>query len=410
MGVGDSPSGVLSYGILADYLTRATSKHFQWNFIVNGYTHGPPELYQHYVKWASGKNEMERDSKHVPNLIKKIRPEFILTIGDWQHFRSVRYFIEKTVPWIHWLPIDHEDPHHLRRAIQTIYRMDIPVLMSKFAFDVVREVGLDVKHWVYPFVQTRPLPKYMGDNKFGGFNVLTDQKQLESLGRMRAEIGAVNKHVLLWVGRPGWRKNLEMLLGAFRLLLDRGRKDVLLFLHTDPHDTCAVFDMGKQIHSHRIPQELIKFTTDLEWDVGSPKWYLNGLYNLADLYVSTHGGEGFGIPIAEAMACETPFVVTDCTTTPELGQDEDGKWVRGLGARVDEQHDDRGVVRPYVDIEDFCDKVEWMLDHEDERERMGKAGRSWVIKNCSIPVVTKKWMKIFDETTIKKVQIGGINE
>lgn len=410
MGVGDNPNTVLSYGILANYLTRATVRNFQWNFIVNGYTHGAPEIYSHWIKWASGKNEVERDSIHVPKLIKKIRPEFVLTIGDWQHFRMTRYYIEKTVPWIHWLPIDHGDPHHLYRALTTIGRIDIPVLMSKYSFDFIREAGLDVKHYIYPFVQTRPLPKYMGDNKFSGFKVITEVEEQESLERLRKEIGAEDKQVLLWVGRPGWRKNLQMLIGAFRLLLERGRKDVILYLHTDPNDPSATFNMGKEIHAQRIPKELIKFTTEAEWDIGAPQWYLNGLYNMADVYVSTHGGEGFGIPFAEAMACETPFVATNCTTTPELGKNKEGQWKRGLGVDIEENHEDRGVIRPYVDLDDFADKVEFLLDRPDKRKRMGKAGRQWVVKNCSIPVVANKWKKIFKETLIKRVIIGGINE
>jgi len=274
----------------------------------------------------------------------------------------------------------------------------------------VREAGLDVKQYVYPFVQTRPLPKYMGDNKFDGFKIITNEEKIKSLERMRKELGAVDKHLLLWVGRPGWRKNLQMLLGSFKELLDRERKDVMLYLHTDPNDPSSTFDIGKEIHAQRIPKKLVKFTTEAEWDIGAPQWFLNGLYNLADVYVTTHGGEGFGIPIAEAMACETPFVATNCTTTPELGKNEDGHWERGLGAIVAENHDDRGVIRPYVDIEDFSDKVEYLLDHPEERKRMGKAGRKWVIKNCSVPIVTKKWMNIFNETVVNRVKVTGINE
>jgi len=408
MGVGDSPNTILSYGIMMDYVVRSTSKKYQWNVITNGYTYGKPEIYTHWVKWSAGQNEKERDSIHIPKVIEKIHPAFILTIGDWQHFAMTRHFIRKIVPWIHWLPIDHNDAHHLLRAAGLINTIDIPVLMSRFAVEFCRSMNINVKHYIYPFVQTDSLPKYMGNDKFGGFKPLEDPKQIASLGRMRTEIGADDKKVLLWVGRPGWRKNLQMLLGAFRLLLDRGRKDIILYLHTDPKDVCATFDMGKEIHAQRIPRNLIKFTTEMEWDQGAPKWFLQGLYNMADVYVSTHCGEGFGIPIAEAMACETPFVLTNCTTTPELGQDEKGNWTRGLGAKVEDNREDRGVVRPYVDIEDFCDKVEWMLDNDEERKKMGKAGREWVIKNCSVPVITKKWMNLLDLTTVNKVELGGI--
>ena len=102
---------------------------------------------------------------------------------------------------------------------------------------LIKEIGLRVEHYIYPFIQTRPLVK--DDNKFQGYNIIKEKKQLQSLKRMRKQIGAENRHVLLWVGRPGWRKNLQMLLGAFKeLLTQRERKDIILYLHTDPEDPC----------------------------------------------------------------------------------------------------------------------------------------------------------------------------
>ena len=102
MGVGDNPNTVLSYGILANYITRATARKFQWNFIVNGYTHGAPEIYQHWIKWSSGKNEVERDSKHVPNLIKKIHPDRVLpaTLSFLDHYFWRLVCLSRSWQWI----------------------------------------------------------------------------------------------------------------------------------------------------------------------------------------------------------------------------------------------------------------------------------------------------------------------
>jgi glycosyltransferase involved in cell wall biosynthesis len=37
-----------------------------------------------------------------------------------------------------------------------------------------------------------------------------------------------------------------------------------------------------------------------------------------DVLLATSYGEGFGIPVLEAQACEVPVIVSDCAASPEL--------------------------------------------------------------------------------------------
>jgi glycosyltransferase involved in cell wall biosynthesis len=104
------------------------------------------------------------------------------------------------------------------------------------------------------------------------------------------------------------------------------------------------------------------------------------------------------------MSCEKPFVATNCTTTPEFS----GNGKRGLGAKVKISQVDRTVVRPWVDIEDFCDKVEYLLDHDNIREKMGKAGRRWVRRNCDYPIITQKWTNLFESLNTNRVVIKKV--
>jgi glycosyltransferase involved in cell wall biosynthesis len=48
---------------------------------------------------------------------------------------------------------------------------------------------------------------------------------------------------------------------------------------------------------------------------------LPALYALASLFVFPSLYEGFGLPIAEAMACGTPVVCTNASSVPEVGGD-----------------------------------------------------------------------------------------
>ena len=100
-----------------------------------------------------------------------------------------------------------------------------------------------------------------------------------------------------------------------------------------------------------------------------------------------------GIPIVEAMSAGIPFVATDYTTTAEFAGD--GK--RGLGAKVGSYVVDRGVKRPYVDIDDFVEKVVWLYEDQDERKRMGKEGRRWALQNCDADLVADKIKRVLLE-------------
>jgi len=138
------------------------------------------------------------------------------------------------------------------------------------------------------------------------------------------------------------------------------------------------------------------YTEENRWTKGIGREFLNKLYNLSDLYVTTHGGEGFGLPIAESMACGVPFVATNCTSMPEFA----GNDKRGLLAKVDTNKSEKGINRPWVNIKDFINKVLYLLENDDVRKKMGKRGIYWVKSNCSKTKIIKKWKKLFKRLEI----------
>jgi glycosyltransferase involved in cell wall biosynthesis len=185
-------------------------------------------------------------------------------------------------------------------------------------------------------------------------------------------------------------------LAAFKDLLNV-RKDVMLYLHVDFHDAGVVDkpNLDKLIHGMRL-QDNIMYTEENKWTTGISTDFLNRLYNLADLYITPHGGEGFGLPICEAMACGVPFVATDCTSMPEFAGNEE----RGLLAGVTKSEKERGVYRPWVDMKDFVDKIEYLLENDDVRKKMGKRGTYWVKQNCSKKKIVPQWRRLFERVDI----------
>lgn len=388
------PKSNQSYGIIADFIMYNLRQNYEWHIMINERSYGKPKDMGHYWEWYSGRSRLERNSQVMPDLLEKINPNFVMTIDDLDNVGNVYLYKDINLPWIQYFPIDNHDINVLYNSSAQVRVSDISVVMSKFGYDLAKKYKIKIDKCIYPFIDTEAYRKF------------TQQSKVEEVEKFRRDNGLTDKKLLLFVGRPGWRKNIELLIGGFKKLLKK-RDDVALFLHMDFHDPCAEFNIFKLLYSYGIPTNLICRFVGFKWHTGIPKQMMSLLYNVADIYVSTHGGEGFGLPAAEAMATEVPGVMTNCTTTPEFYQDESGEWVRGFGADIAQQVKDHNVMRPLVDIDDFVKKIEILLDDESLRKDMGKKGRQWVVKNCSIPVITRKWKRLFKKIDVLKARIIG---
>lgn len=114
------------------------------------------------------------------------------------------------------------------------------------------------------------------------------------------------RYTFLSVFEWGERKAPEVLLRAYHRAFSR-RDDVLLLLkivNTDPG-----VDVHQQIATMGLPEDgppvAILYNQEL------PTHQMGSLYRSADCFVLTTRGEGWGLPILEAMACGLPVIATD---------------------------------------------------------------------------------------------------
>jgi glycosyltransferase involved in cell wall biosynthesis len=123
----------------------------------------------------------------------------------------------------------------------------------------------------------------------------------------------ITKPYLLAVGNLQPRKNLVRLIDAF-VHLKRKRSDlphslVLVGKATFRHD-----DVFKRVRDHGLDSRVI-FTGYV------PDEDLAALYVGADVFVYPSLYEGFGLPVAEAMACGTPVLTSNRSSMPEVARD-----------------------------------------------------------------------------------------
>ena len=208
---------------------------------------------------------------------------------------------------------------------------------------------------------------------------------------LKLKWGLQDKFVVGSVFRNQGRKMADRMIKAFAKF-SRTHEDAVLFMHCDPFDAAAVFDLNLLIQRYKIQNRCIfsgmKFFNGFDYDK------MNEVYNLMDVFFLSTSGEGFGVPTIEAMACEVPCVVTDYTTTKELLLDD---GVCGIPVPICADLTGSWTVeRGIMDIDKGAEALETLYNNKELRKQYGKTGREKVLKNYVWSVVGEQWNKLIE--------------
>ncbi|HOD15212.1 MAG TPA: glycosyltransferase family 4 protein [Spirochaetota bacterium] len=118
-------------------------------------------------------------------------------------------------------------------------------------------------------------------------------------------------------------------------------------------------------------QSRVKFTGKVDQKT------LVSLYSRATVLVMSSLYEGFGLPAAEAMACETPVVVTKAGALPEVVDDSCGILVEPGDSRA------------------LSDAIMEIMKNKKARSRMGANGRKRAVDNFSWPVAAANTLDVY---------------
>lgn len=132
-----------------------------------------------------------------------------------------------------------------------------------------------------------------------------------------------NRFTFLSVFEWGERKAPEVLLRAYAAAFPK-RDDVLLLLRVNNFD--GDVNVGAQIADLRLPSDGPPIALLFNQQI-SPE-SLGSLYRSADAFVLPTRGEGWGMPVLEAMACGLPVIATDWSGTTEFLREGTGYPLR----------------------------------------------------------------------------------
>jgi glycosyltransferase involved in cell wall biosynthesis len=165
---------------------------------------------------------------------------------------------------------------------------------------------------------------------------------------VRARFGISGPYVL-WTGTIEPRKNLPVLLDAFERL---GRDDLSLVL------------AGPQGWSEDLGERLARLGDRVRTVGFVDPDVLRALYAGAEVFCFPSIEEGFGLPVLEAMAQATAVITSSGTATAEVAGD--------AGLLIDPR-----------DGTALTEALARLLDDDDERHRLAKAGHTRAVEHFS---------------------------
>jgi glycosyltransferase involved in cell wall biosynthesis len=365
----------------------------EWHYVENGRMIGPTKEYEQNgtVKvYPSREGDISASPTEVRRLSVELNPDLLFLYEDPQHLTKYTTRVPP-LPYsgILWFPWDSEVwsttlTSLMRTSEEVGYK---PVCISKHTQKMIQDRGYEIDQ-VYNIADDtvfRPLSAELVYNEKRRF--------LQALGK------DPDSKILLFVGRFTPRKNMEALFAMVQYLKEL-RNDFVLVVHGDINDPGRSCDLRMETITRDVVPR-VGFNI-IKWDVGMAPSELNVLYNMADIYVSASGGEGFGLPIAEAGLCEKPFVVPDNTTGEEFSRN--GKHGL-LAANSDFWRESYGISRQIVDPSAMANSVDYLLDNPELRAQMGVMFRHWVKENCSRQAICTKFKEMMKGFIPKEVEL-----
>lgn len=355
--VGDFPVHT-GFGVVSDNLIKTFRNYYDMHILGINYFgdyHPSTEGLKVYVPSANGEVFGFDRFEH---LLFTLKPAVAFVLNDiWiaaEYGKAIKKYKEefpKQTVFILYTPIDAENikPDFVEAA--SVY--DSIVTYTDFGFKqlVLADCKTDI----------RVIPHGVDLTKF---------KRLDKSAVRRQMKMPEDSFVVLNVARNQPRKRLDLFFYIFAEWVKRYNlpTSVKVYYHGGLRD--IGIDILQWVSYLGIQDHLALSHPGLTPSTGLTTEQLNMVYNSADVFFTTTAAEGWGLPVAEAMAVGVPCILPNHSALAD--------WPQGNAVLVDcydfPSLTDRGLntIHHIIDVEKAIEALQYLYTNKNEREALGE--------------------------------------
>lgn len=388
--VSSDPKIIYSFSQQSEVICEELAKRgYDVHYLADGYK-GCPYLHKGFKVYPI---PIVAQGNHFGNYsifqeyLKRIKPDLMISLTNtYQLGFLVKEHPEftKTIPWIHWTPYESETPFYslIKYEKNIPYFVTVSQKTRALIAPYQKNIAACIGHAVNP----------------DDFYPLDKKTKLKIRRKYGIPDGAF---VVGTISTCALRKQPLRLFDAFVKFAGK-KKDAYLVWYgnfdayqRNPQrfaDVRYLFENFYQKYKNKI--KLIH--SDIPW----PAKKVNELYNLFDVFALATAGEGFGIPLVEAMFCQVPPIATAYTSIPEIIRP-------GCGWQVKVKDLVWGLIGPLeiqgalVDIEDFASKLELAYKNKKLRLAYGQKGYQRARALYNVGEITNQWESLINKVFLE---------
>ncbi|MEK7111833.1 MAG: glycosyltransferase family 4 protein [Patescibacteria group bacterium] len=321
---------------------------------------------------------------------KKFGFDMLITL--WDAF-AIAPYINRSFPGLHYVPIDTALTPHMYRELQYAFHI---LAMSQYGYK-------ELLKW-FPPTQISYIPHGIDTLGFHPETAEFREQQKEKMGLKKDDF-----LVIAVAANAGERKELPLMLNIFKRFLEK-HKNAYLYMFSNH---TVHFPLGYNLREYRDSLGLGDHVNFPAYDTFRHPWNTEDmckLYNTCDLYWSMSMGEGFGLPMAEAMACGLPVLGVKNSTHFELTNWGQHGWLAENVSANTYQNIPVWIptLQQYslADSESVLTLLDHIYAHPEERAAFGQRARIYVETYYAWSKVIPKWQallnRLAEEITIRK--------